>query len=71
MDFTEKTVSRKEIFEGRIFNVHVDDILLPDGKPSFREIVEHPGGVCIAALTDDNKLAFVRQFRYPYSAVLL
>ena len=33
--------------------------------------MEHPGGVTIAALTDDNELLFVRQFRYPYETVLL
>jgi len=46
--------------------VHVDDIELADGKPGTREVVEHPGGVCIAALTDKNELMFVRQFRYPF-----
>ncbi len=71
MDLTEKTLKTKEIFEGRIFRVHVDDVLLPDGSESKREIVEHSGGVCIAALNEKNQLAFVRQFRYPYSSVLL
>ena len=49
----------------------VDDILLPNGNSSTREVVEHPGGVCIAAMTDKNELLFVRQFRYPYGEVLL
>lgn len=34
-------------------------------------MVEHPGGVTVAALTDENELMFVRQFRYPYSEVIL
>ena len=54
-----------------MFTVHVDDIELPDGSKSFREIVEHSGGVCVAAITDDDELFFVRQFRYPYKRVLL
>ena len=62
----EKTLSVKNIFDGRIIHVHVDDIELADGKPGTREVVEHPGGVCIAALTDKNELMFVRQFRYPF-----
>ena len=71
MDFTEKTLSQKTIYEGRIITVHVDDIELPDGKKSKREVVEHSGGVCVAALTEDKKLKFVRQYRYPYKRELL
>lgn len=71
MDFYEKTLNEKVIFEGKIITLHVDNIELPDGSTSFREVVEHSGGVCVAALTDDLKLKFVRQFRYPYKRVLL
>ena len=71
MDFTEKTLSQKTIYEGRIITVHVDDIELLDGKKSKREVVEHSGGVCVAALTEDKKLKFVRQYRYPYKRELL
>ncbi len=71
MDMTEKTVSREYIFKGRIINLRVDDALLPDGTVAKREVVEHPGGVCVAALTENNELLFVEQFRYPYSEVVL
>ncbi|MDR1892409.1 MAG: NUDIX hydrolase [Oscillospiraceae bacterium] len=70
MSFSEKFVSRKEIYRGRIIGVHADDILLPDGKPGFREVVTHPGGVCMAALTGTRELLFVRQFRYPYGELV-
>ena len=71
MNFEEKTLSENEIFKGKIINVHVDDIELPDGSKSIREVVEHSGGVCVAAVTNDNELYFVRQYRYPYKEVLL
>ena len=71
MDMTEKTLSEKLIYKGRILDLHVDEIELPDGKKSIREVVEHHGGVCVAALTEDNCLLFVRQYRYPYHKVLL
>ena len=71
MKLEETTVNKNYIYNGRIINLRRDDALLPDGKPCIREVVEHNGGVCIAALTDDNKLIFVRQFRYPYMDVLL
>ncbi|MBR2418161.1 MAG: NUDIX hydrolase, partial [Clostridia bacterium] len=71
MELFEKTLAVKEIFKGKVFSVHVDDIELPDGSKSFREIVEHSGGVCVAAITDEDEMFFVRQFRYPYKRVLL
>lgn len=71
MNFTEKTLSVNTIFKGKIIDVHVDDIELPDGKKAKREVVEHGGGVCVAPLTDNDELLMVRQFRYPFSRELL
>lgn len=71
MDLKEKTLSKNNLYRGRIINVHVDTVELPNGNRSLREVVDHPGGVCVAALTDDNELLFVRQYRYPYSEVIL
>lgn len=71
MAFSEKTLNVKTVFEGRIINVHVDDVELSDGKRSVREVVEHSGGVCVAPLTDNDELLMVRQFRYPFSRELL
>lgn len=71
MDLTEKTVKQNVIYKGKIVTLRVDDALLPNGKPAKREVIAHPGGVTIAALTEANELLFVRQFRYPYGEVLL
>ncbi len=71
MEHFEKTIDSKEIFNGRVLHVLHDTVELEDGTTAMREIVEHPGGVCIAALTKDNELLFVRQFRYPYKEIVL
>lgn len=71
MDLSEKEVSRRYIYNGRIISLREDEVTLPDGKPAKREVVEHPGGVCVAALTDDRKLLMVRQYRRPYDEVIL
>ena len=71
MELTEKTLSSKSVFDGRILHITLDEIELPDGKKSKREVVNHPGGVTVAALDEDNNLLFVRQFRYPHGKVLL
>ena len=71
MNLTEKTLTQDYQYKGRIINMRVDGVELPGGHTSIREVVEHPGGVCIAALTDRKELLFVRQYRYPYGEVLL
>lgn len=71
MELTEKTLSSKSVFDGRILHITLDEVELPNGKKSKREVVNHPGGVTVAALDEDNCLLFVRQFRYPYKEVVL
>ena len=71
MKLEEKTLTQDYRFRGKIINLRVDQALLPNGNTAPREVVEHPGGVCVAALTDKQELLFVRQFRYPYGEVLL
>ena len=66
MKLYEKTLEKKEIFNGRVIHVTEEIAELEDGSKALREVVGHPGGVCIAALNDNNELYFVRQHRYPY-----
>lgn len=70
MDLTEKTLSSEKIFDGRIIHVRRDAIRLPDGGEATREVVDHPGGVCILALDGENRALLVSQYRYPYGKVL-
>ena len=65
----EKTLSSREIYNGRIINVKLDDVKLPDGNESKREYVEHPGGAAILAV-DGEDMWLVKQFRYPYREVI-
>lgn len=71
MNFEEKQLNFEYKFKGRIINLRQDTALLPDGNTATREVVEHPGGVCVAALTDQDELLFVKQWRYPYSETTL
>lgn len=68
---TEKTLNSKTIFNGKILHVILDEVELPDGNKASREVVQHQGGVCVAALDENNNLFFVRQFRYPYKEITL
>ncbi|MBQ8648583.1 MAG: NUDIX hydrolase [Clostridia bacterium] len=71
MNLTEKQLKAEYIYKGKIINMRRDEALLPNGRTALREVVEHPGGVCVAALTDNNEVLFVKQFRYPYFEEIL
>lgn len=71
MELIEKSLNENEIYLGRVLRFHVDEVELQNGRTSTRECVDHPGGVSVAVLTEENELLFVRQFRYPYKAVVL
>ena len=49
----EKTLESQYIYKGKIINVRKDKVLLPDGKTTSREVVEHRGGVCVVPV-DEN-----------------
>lgn len=71
MELTEKRLDGEYKFRGRVINLRVDRALLPDGSVAGREVIEHNGGVCVAALTDSDEVLLVRQFRYPYGETVL
>lgn len=73
MELTEKTLKSDIVFNGRIMTVRKDEIELPTGKTSFREVVEHSGGVVILAShrkDNEEKILMVKQFRYPLKQVI-
>ncbi len=70
LGYFEQTEEVNGIYSGRIIDVHNDRITLVDGDEAYREVVEHPGGVAIVGLTEDNEILLVRQFRYPYKETI-
>ena len=70
MELKETTLSSEKIFDGRILHVRRDTVRLPDGGEAFREVVDHPGGVCVLAIDGQGRALMVSQFRYPYEKVL-
>lgn len=69
--FEEKTIKRDTLFTGKIIEVALDEVALPQGGTATRELVFHPGGVGIVAITPEEKMLFVRQFRKPLERVIL
>ncbi|MBR5471871.1 MAG: NUDIX hydrolase [Oscillibacter sp.] len=70
-DLTETMLRRENKFQGKIVSVHVDEVRLPNGNTSTREVVEHNGGVAVLALDEENRVLVVTQFRYVFGKHLL
>lgn len=66
METKETTIRKVYVFRGRILNIRNDDALMPNGDVRSREVVEHPGGVCVLPVQSDGTILLVEQFRYPY-----
>jgi ADP-ribose pyrophosphatase len=67
----EQTLRSERGFDGKLVHVRVDHVRLPSGRESVREVVEHPGAVAIVALTADDRVIFVRQWRHAVQDLLL
>ncbi|MGN0695012.1 MAG: NUDIX domain-containing protein [Lentihominibacter sp.] len=70
MIFEEKKISSERIYEGKILNVRRDLVTAVNGR-AYREVIEHGGAVAMVALTDDNKVVMVRQYRYACGRAVL
>lgn len=68
MDYNEKTVSSKSVYNGNIINVELMTVTLPDGSQATRDIVRHPGASAVIALNEKGEMYMVRQFRKPLEA---
>lgn len=69
--FEERTMKTEQIYNGKVVNLHVDEVILPNGKTAKRELIKHPGAVAIIPLTCDNKIVFVEQYRKPLEKSLI
>ena len=70
MNKTHQTLSRKTLYHGKIVDLYLDEVRLPDGREAVREVVEHSGGVVVLAIVEGDVL-MVRQYRHPAGASLL
>lgn len=71
MKLFEKTISTELIYTGKVVTLRRDIAELEDGTHATREVIEHPGGVCVVAVDETDNLLMVRQFRYPMAKALL
>ena len=71
MKLFEEQISREEIYDGRVLHVVCDKVRLENGEESYREFCLHNGAAAVIPVTDDLRVAMVRQYRYAHGRVFL
>lgn len=71
MNFNEKTIEVKKIYDGKIIKFELQTVELCNKKLVEREIIRHKGGVAVIPITDNNEIILVRQFRKAFDTELL
>lgn len=71
MNFEEKTIASKPIFDGKVIHVRVEDVELPDGRIAKRELISHGGGVGIIPVNEKGEVLMVNQYRIAAKSMML
>ena len=70
-DLTETTLSTASLYQGTILSLRKDQVRMPNGRLTVREVVEHSDSVCMVPLDADGNVLLVRQYRKPTESDLL
>ncbi|HEX3670128.1 MAG TPA: NUDIX hydrolase [Candidatus Cybelea sp.] len=70
MEDIPRTLSSRRCFDGRVFNVRVDEVAYGDGAQHRLDVVEHGASLAIVATPSPRELVLVRQYRHPTGAML-
>lgn len=57
-------LSVKNVFSGRVIQVNVERVRLPNDEVAELEIIHHPGGAAVVALNAERHVCLLRQFRH-------
>ncbi|MFO7845094.1 MAG: NUDIX hydrolase [Balneolaceae bacterium] len=70
-ELTETPIASRQVFDGRLLKVYVDDVRLPDQSESTRDWIRHPGASAIVPVFEDGTIMLLKQFRYPPRKIFL
>ncbi len=65
----EEELESTQLYRGRLLDVRLDRVRLPDGSEATREYVKHQGAAVVIPVLDNGALLFERQYRYPLRQV--
>ena len=62
---------KKNIYRGRVVNLDLETVTLPNGATIELEVIHHPGAAAIVPMKDENTIFMIRQYRYAAGGYLL
>lgn len=66
-----KVISSEILYKGIVFDLQVDEIEYNSGNKTKREIALHNGGAVVVPFLDEDKVVFVKQYRYPFDDYMI
>lgn len=54
----------RQIYTGRVVDLRLEEVTLPNHLTVTLEMVRHPGAAAIVPLHDDESVTLVHQYRY-------
>ena len=61
----------KTIYKGRVVNLNLETVTLPNGHTVELEVIHHPGATAIVPMRDDGSVLLIRQFRHAAGGYIL
>jgi len=65
-----RVLGHRNVYDGKVLSLHVDDVEEPGGVRAMREVVRHHGSVAMLAVSADDRVVLVRQYRYAVDEAL-
>ena len=56
--------NKTSVYRGKIIDLYLEKVTLPNGAVAELEIVRHPGGAAVVALDNENRVCLLRQYRH-------
>ncbi len=61
---------KKPVYKGKIINLSVETVRLPNGTTADMEIISHPGAAAVVPMQDEQTVVMVRQYRHAVGRVI-
>jgi len=61
----------RHIFSGRVVNLRLETVTLPNGATVEMELIRHPGAAAIIPMKDDGTVMLIRQYRHAVGGFIL
>ncbi len=60
----DREIQRRPVYQGKVIDLGLEAVELPNGESVELEIIRHPGGAAVVALDAQERVCLLRQYRY-------